>query len=193
MVDIHSRLDGATNVLLEEPPIGAGRESCTSLLVDGAAEPNVVFVTFTRQASECVDQLDGADVGDIGVITVGDSPALDDESVTTDSVSTPSDLTGLGIGVGRFLSEFETPLFVCFDSLTAMLQYVDVKTAYEFLHAITGQVHAAGARAHFHIDPSAHDDRDVEALTSLFDARVSLADDDHEIHTRDLLESAEQS
>ena len=193
MVDIHSRLDGATNVLLEEPPIGAGRETCTSLLVDGTAEPNVVFVTFTRQARECVDQLDGADVGDVGVITVGDSPALDDESVVTDSISTPSDLTGLGIGIGRFLSEFETPLFVCFDSLTAMLQYVKVRTAYEFLHAITGQIHAAGAHAHFHIDPSAHDDRDIAALTSLFDARVSLTDDDREVRTRDLLESPEQS
>ncbi|MFW5973816.1 MAG: DUF7504 family protein [Natrialbaceae archaeon] len=193
MADIHSRLDGATNVLLEEPPIGAGRETCTSLLVDGAAEPNVVFVTFTRQARECVDQLDGVAVGKIGVITVGNSPSLDDESVTTESVSTPSDLTGLGIGVGRFLSEFDTPLLICFDSLTAMLQYVDVETAYEFLHAITGQVHAAGARAHFHIDPSAHDDHDVAALTSLFDARVSLTDDDREIDTRDLLESPSHS
>ena len=192
MADIPSRLDGATNVLLEEPPIGAGRESCTSLLVDGAAEPNVVFVTFTRQARECVDQLDGA-AGDIGVITVGDSPSLDDESVTTDSVSTPSDLTGLGIGVSRFLSEFDGPLFLCFDSLTAMLQYVDLKTAYEFLHAITGQIYAADAHAHFHIDPSAHPDSDVAALTSLFDARVSLAGDDREVQTRDLIEPPEPS
>lgn len=192
MADIHSQLDGATNVLLEEPPIGAGRESCTSLLVDGAAEPNVVFVTFTRQARECVDQLDGV-AGEVGVITVGDSPSLDDESVTTNSVSTPSDLTGLGIGISRFLSEFDTPLFVCFDSLTAMLQYVNLKTAYEFLHAVTGQIYAAGAHAHFHIDPSAHADSDVAALTSLFDARVSLAGDDRQVQTRDLIESAEPS
>jgi hypothetical protein len=68
-----------------------------------------------------------------------------------------------------------------------MLQYVDVETAYEFLHAVTGQVHAAGARAHFHVDPSAHDDQKIAAIMSLFDASVSLQDD-VEVQTRALLE-----
>lgn len=189
MGDTLTKLDGATNILLEEPSIGAGRETCTSLLVDGAAEPNILFVSFTRQASACVEQIEGKSLGSIGVITVGNTPTAVDESVVTESVSTPSDLTGLGINIGQFLSEFEAPVFVCFDSLTSLLQYVDVQTAYEFLHAITGQIHAAGARAHFHIDPSAHDDQDVAAIASLFDGRVSLAAEEREIRTRDLLES----
>lgn len=189
MGDTLTKLDGATNILLEEPSIGAGRETCTSLLGDGAAEPNILFVSFTRQASACVEQVEGKSVGSIGVITVGESSTPVDDSVVTESVSTPSDLTGLGINIGQFLSEFEAPVFVCFDSLTSLLQYVDVQTAYEFLHAITGQIHAAGARAHFHIDPSAHDDQDIAAISSLFDGRVSLAAEEREIQTRDLLES----
>lgn len=189
MGDTLTKLDGATNILLEEPSIGAGRETCTSLLGDGAAEPNILFVSFTRQASACVEQVEGKSVGSIGVITVGESSTPVDDSVVTESVSTPSDLTGLGINIGQFLSEFEAPVFVCFDSVTSLLQYVDVQTAYEFLHAITGQIHAAGARAHFHIDPSAHDDQDIAAISSLFDGRVSLAAEEREIQTRDLLES----
>ncbi|MXR50326.1 hypothetical protein GRX03_01710 [Halovenus sp. WSH3] len=190
MAGLRTQLDGATNILLEEPSIGGGREVCTSLLVDGAAEPNVLFVTFTRQASVCVGQVDDESVGNIGVITVGDASAeIEDSGVVTESVSTPSDLTGLGISIGQFLSEFDDHVSVCFDSLTSMLQYVDVQTAYEFLHAITGQIYAADARAHFHMDPNAHDDQDVAAIASLFDARVTLGDGEPTVHTRELLES----
>ncbi len=190
MAGIRTQLSGATNILLEEPSLGGGRDVCTSLLTE-EEPPNVLFVTFTRQASACVEQLDGAAVNNVGVVTVGDaSAAVDDDTVVTDTVSTPSDLTGLGISIGKFLSEFDDQVLVCFDSLTSMLQYVNVQTAYEFLHAITGQIHAANARAHFHIDPSAHGEQDVAAIASLFDARVALGDGDPEVQTRQLLESS---
>jgi len=167
MVDITAQLDGATNVLLEVPPLDEGRGVCTSLLSSDGAEPNVLFVSFTRQASACVDQVaDRPGVRNIGVITVGDAPAgVDREGVVTESVSSASDLTGLGIQIGKFLSEWDEPVFVCFESLTSMLQYVDYETAYEFLHAVTGQVHAAGARVHFHVDPSVSLEGDVEVRT----------------------------
>jgi hypothetical protein len=69
-----------------------------------------------------------------------------------------------------------------------MLQYVDVETAYEFLHTITGQLYAADARAHFHVDPTAHDAETVDAIASLFDAVVTLGDADPEIRKRQVLE-----
>jgi hypothetical protein len=190
MAAMISKLEDTTNILLEEPPLGEGRDVCTSLLVDDVGATNVLFVSFTRAASDCVAQLDDESIDSIGVITVGDSSSsVDDERVATDTVSTPSDLTGLGISIGKMLSRWDAPVFVCFESLTSMLQYVDIQTAYEFLHAITGQIHAAGARAHFHIDPSAHDSKDVAGILSLFDAKVTLSGDDREIKTRKLLES----
>lgn len=189
MSEVLSSLESATNVLLLEPSIGEGRETCTSLLTEHVADPNVLFVTFTRQAAECVRQLDGIDgIGQQAVISVGDgSSAVDREDVLTDSVAQPSDLTGLGITIGKFLSDLPAPVLICFDSLTTMLQYVGFDTAYEFLHAVTGQIYAAGARSHFHIDPAAHDDSDVAAITSLFDARVSL-DGEPSVRTRDILQ-----
>lgn len=178
-------LEGATNVLLKVPPMSEGRELAMSLLVGGDTVPNVLFVTYTRQPSECVADVDGESVGSVGVITVGEGAGQIDDAVT-ESVSTPSDLTGLGIEIGGFLSEWEAPVHVSFDSLTSLLQYVDFETTYEFLHTITGQIHAADARAFFYIDPSAHDDQDVAGIESLFDASVSLADDPT-VRTRDLL------
>jgi hypothetical protein len=181
---ITARLDGAANVLLEVPPMGGGRDACTSLLTEAVESPSVLFVTYTRGASECAAQVAEASVANVGVVSVGDAPAGEAEGVRTESVSSASDLTGLGIAIGKFLSEWED-VVVCFDSLTSMLQYVDFETAYEFLHAITGQVYAADARAHFHVDPEAHDEQQVAGITSLFDARVDPAAD--EVRSRDLI------
>lgn len=172
MEGLLTQLQGARTVLLAEPAMDRERDRCTSLLVDRHPEPNVLFVTYTRSPADCVDQLAGHDVGRVGVITVGEGggdPAAD----VTERVSTPSDLTGLGIEIRRFLSEWETPV-VCFDSLTSTLQYVEFETAYEFVHTVTGQVRAAPAYTHVHVDPDAHDDEQVAAITSLFDARVTV-------------------
>lgn len=190
MNDITTQLEGATNILLEEPPIGQAREVCTSLLCTGLDNPNILFVSYTRQPSACIEQVADEQRGNIGVITAGDTVTpVEDDRATTESISTPSDLTGLGIQIGQFLSTWDSPVCVCFDSLTSMLQYVDFQMAYEFLHAVTGQVHAANARAHFHIDPNAHDEQTVAGITSLFDATLSLAGEEPSVCTRKLLES----
>jgi hypothetical protein len=190
MTAVTEQLDGATNILLEMPPMGGGRDVCTSLLAATVDTPSVLYVSFTQQASACIEKWDagGESAANLGVITVGDSSAaVDREDVVTESISSANDLTGLGIQIGQFLSEWDAPVAVCFDSLTSMLQYVDFETAYEFLHAITGQIHAAGARAHFHIDPNAHDEKQVAGITSLVDARVSLGEETR-VRTRDVIE-----
>lgn len=185
MSEITDRLDGARNVLLAAPAMGEGRDVCTSLLVEDVDAPNVLFVTYTRRPGACVDQLAGHPVEEIGVITIGDTVSESEEDVVG-NLSTPSDLTGLGIQIGTFLSERGSPVVVCFDSLTSLLQYVDFETAYEFLHAVAGQVYAADARAHFHIDPEAHDEQHVAGIASLFDARIEPAGEPT-VRTRDLI------
>ncbi|MEF8812690.1 MAG: hypothetical protein V5A55_02600 [Halovenus sp.] len=187
MTGFTSELGGARTILLEEPPMGRGRDACTSLLVEGVTEPNVLFVTYTRGVADCVEQLGDEPVDDLGVITVGEAPGTAErDDIRIEPVTTPSDLTGLGIEIGEILAEWDDPVVVCLDSLTSMLQYVDFDTAYEFLHAITGQIHSAGARAHFHIDPGAHDETTLAGITSLLDARVAVSDGTT-VRTRDLL------
>ncbi|MFC7196871.1 hypothetical protein ACFQL4_23180 [Halosimplex aquaticum] len=126
--------------------------------------------------------------GHAAVVVVGESPGSKPDGVTVEHVSSPSDLTGLGIAISELLSEWEDAPRVCVDSLTAMLQYVEAETAYEFLHAITGQLYAANARAHFHIDPSAHDRTTVDSIASLFDAVVKFGDGEPRIRKRHLLQ-----
>ena len=90
------------------------------------------------------------------------------------AVSAPGDLTGLGIAIQTVLDEWTGAIGLCFDSLTSLLQYVDLETAYEFLHVLIVGLNARDVNAHFHIDPDAHRDQTVHALSSLMDSIVHL-------------------
>ncbi|MFB6142616.1 MAG: hypothetical protein ABEJ30_04655 [Halorientalis sp.] len=184
--DFAADLGEARTILLKAPPMsGRTDEVCADLLaVDDPGETSVLWVSFTTPAPQCLAEWRAhhdVDPAAYGVIAVGDTPgagAADDlDPAVVESISTPSDLTGIGIAVGEFLADMDGPVAVCVDSLTALLQYVDVETAYEFLHALTGRLNNAGAVAHFHVDPHAHDERTVDVLLSLFDAEVDLSGD----------------
>lgn len=81
--------------------------------------------------------------------------------------------------MGRVLDTFDDAdrVTLCFDSLTAFLQYVDVADAYRYLHALIERLWSAGAVGHFHVDPGAHGEETLDALTGLFDAVVELGDE----------------
>jgi len=191
-MDVHTELGDARNVLLSAPSMsGDERGVCTDLLFGAdPVETSVLWVTFRRDPGACLDQWT-ATTGDrplnAAVIAVGDVGTVDADWADVESVSSASDLTGLGIEIGEFLSDWEGNVVVCFDSLTAMLQYVEVETAYEFLHAVTGQLYAADARAHFHVDPNAHDTQTVDSIASLFDAVVELGDGEPTVRKRALI------
>ncbi|MFC7136429.1 hypothetical protein ACFQRB_07555 [Halobaculum litoreum] len=84
----------------------------------------------------------------------------------------PQDLTGLCMKWQDALAEARNhgDLFVSFDSVTALLQYVDLREAYRFLHILVAGVHRADARAQFYLDPKAHDEQTVSTVQGLFDA-----------------------
>ncbi|WP_277542302.1 DUF7504 family protein [Haloarcula laminariae] len=150
-------------------------------------ETTVLWVTYSRPPADCAEQFRSAGAsGSLSVIAVGDMPA-DADDVSVRSVSTPDDLTGLGITLSQAVSAHEAPV-VCFDSLTALLQHVAVETAYEFLNALTGHLYAADVEAYFYLDPAPYDSRTVDALASLFDAVVEGGDGAWSARRRRLLQ-----
>ena len=182
---------GDVPVALVCAPSMGSEDGCVELLSAATAETTVLWVTYTRPPRDCIEQYRAVGApGSLTVIAVGDMPTdapADAGDVTVKSVSTPDDLTGLGITLSQALSTHEDAI-VCFDSLTVLLQYVDHETAYEFLNAVTGHLYAADARAHFHLDPNAHEARTVDALASLFDAIVERRDGDWSARRRKLLQ-----
>lgn len=187
-------LDDAASVLLLAPPfVEREEELCGDLLhshTPGDAGENVLWVSYTKSPDARLRkwrQNGGGDVDRVGVVSVGDSArstaaagSSGGDAGPITPVTDPGDLTGLGIAVNEFLSRWhgsDGRTVVCFHSLTAMFQYAELETAYEFLHVLIGRIHATDATVHFHMNPQAHDERTVESVATLVDAVVELDED----------------
>lgn len=192
---LRQRVERGDALLLLAPSLHAAtEEACIDFLTPVTPrESNVLWITYTRTQDSCMqDYLSrtGERPENARVVTASETtrsasaqagddatPALDDEIV--ENLSDPGDLTALGIKLSEILKEWDVngnDTFACFDSLTALLQYADLQTAYKFLHVLTGRFEAADVTAHFHLDPEACDEQTVGTLTSLFDAVVELDD-----------------
>lgn len=94
---------------------------------------------------------------------------------TVNSISSPSDLTGLAIAIGAYLDSWEgeavTPM-VCFRSISSLLFHSDVHRVFKFLHLTAGRLKERGATTHFHYDPRPFDDSTTSAFMGLFDPVV---------------------
>ena len=159
---------------LEHLPAGA-LDGVHLAFVAHAHAADDVIESRLRYAGALPERLDVIDVGGMLRSATSASATMTLRPGVTVHTRSPEDLTGLGITLTELLTaDGDARTVVCFDSLTMLLQYVDVETAYQFLHIVTGRIHSVGATGLFHMDPTAHDDRTVAAMKSLFDAVVDL-------------------
>ncbi|MBX0323739.1 hypothetical protein EGH21_11940 [Halomicroarcula sp. F13] len=173
-----------TNVLVSAPSLSASKhETCLDLLAPAPPEQlDVLRVTYSASPAELVaDWRDhhGELPARMGIVVVGDQAGLREEDHDVpDSVfvttANPNDPTGLGMRLNNYLTDHEEgiQLVACFDSLTELLQFVDVQSAFKFLHMLAGQLREVDAVGHFHVDPAAHDDQTISRLKPLFDDAV---------------------
>lgn len=200
---VTERLAGANSTLLLASSFDeATDECCTQFLHPSAPkDSNVLWVSYTKSPDQQLRrwQAHAAErPANMGMVSVEDSTrsVAADAGGTSDlmgpnrpveTVSSPNDLTGLGIRITEFLTDWEendNQTVVCFDSLTALLQYVELETAYEFLHILAGRMATVDAFAHFHMDPEAHDEQTVESITTLMDAVVEIEDGERRVRSR---------
>lgn len=188
---IHGELNEASNVLLLAPSMGNDAdELCLNLFAEAdVSNTNAMMVTYTKTPDSCAQEWAdyvGKRPANMKILSVGDttrSAATQSVSNTAhtakpglvETIANPGDLTGLGIKVSEQLELWKDTgnrSAICFHSLTPLLQYVDLQTAFKFLHVFTGRIANIDGVAHFHIDPDAHDTQTINTLKSLFDAIV---------------------
>lgn len=173
-----------SNTLVLGPSVNAEVDTaCKHLLGDGDGPVSVLAVSFVRSPDQWARDWRES-VGDLPdelvVITTTDgfggtvvNPRNRESDVTTEYVSSPGDLTGVGMIIGKYLErwfEGDGDVRVCFDGLTTILQYGEPQNVYRFLHLMTTRLDGAGASAHFHLDPDTQDERVVATLKSSFQA-----------------------
>ncbi|WP_225741195.1 DUF7504 family protein [Halorussus halophilus] len=196
-------VERGASVLLLAPSLHESTDSaCLDLLsLDDPDEENLLWVTYTRSPDSCVqdwlghagerpDNMRFVSVGETtrsASAVSGSGGASPPGGDLVETLSSPGDLTGLGIKLSEILKEWsanDNHTVCCFHSLTALLQYADLQTVYKFLHVLTGRFEATEVTAHFHLDPDACDTQTVSTLTSLFDTVVEFDDGDWVVRSR---------
>ncbi|MFB6192524.1 MAG: hypothetical protein ABEI11_04290 [Haloarculaceae archaeon] len=174
-------LGDARSVLVLAPGMAEGTDAVCGTLArgdgDGEGPPNVLAVSLTRSAADWLAARRQY-VGEDAEIRLVETGGTTDPDAST--VESAEDLTGIEIALGEPLATFadaDAPVTVCLDSLTVLLQYVDLERAYRFLHELDGRFVEAGARAHYHLDPGAHDEEVLATLSTLVDAAVGVGTD----------------
>jgi len=172
-------LAGARSVLVLAPGLSEGTDAVCGTLASGFdGDPaDVIAVSLTRSAAEWLSRREAYLDGDSTVRPIETGTSSHPEAATVES---SEDLTGLEIALGDPLAAFEAadrPLTICVDSLTVLLQYVDLERAYRFLHDMDVRFGQAGALAHYHLDPGAHDEATLATLATLMDAAVGIETD----------------
>lgn len=186
-----------SNVLYLVPSMHElGREGCAALCAaeDGAGV-NLLAVLSVQSPDDRLDEwhthVNPRSPREANFVVLGgqtrsasaaeaETGTTDGTSVSVQTVSDPGNLTRIGIAISSPLMEWaeaERPIVCCFRSATTILQYASVKRVYRFFHELTGHVRAADAVAHYHLDPTAHDQQDVNTLKTLFDAVVEADED----------------
>jgi hypothetical protein len=164
--------------------------SCRHLLAPGdAASRETVAVTYECGPAYWVDEYCehvGAVPDDLAVVTIAASTRsaasretgarADPMGVEVRVVEEPDDLSGVAIAMDASFERWRSEgvgfdhRCVCFDSVTNLLEHVDLETAFRLVHVIQHRAAQVGAATHFHLSPHAHDDRTVATVRSLFEA-----------------------
>jgi KaiC/GvpD/RAD55 family RecA-like ATPase len=189
MYDLSPALDvevqPGTNILLAGPPLTGKRALGFDILTSGVERGDGAVVVSTKDSAKRVlaDLESRFDVEDrpvtvIDCVTrqqgISDTEANDQVKY----VSSPVDMTGIGIQLSEVLEEFYRRRNVehnrvMLHSLSTLLMYSDLQTVFRFLHVFTGRLQSVDGLGLFAIDSTSHDDQTMNTLKQLFDGVVT--------------------
>ncbi|MFB6305005.1 MAG: hypothetical protein ABEH47_07555 [Haloferacaceae archaeon] len=109
-------------------------------------------------------------------------------SERVEGVSTPADLTGIGMRVSAFYQQLQSAgrdrIRLGVLSASTLLMYSELRRVSRFVHVLTGRVAATDGVAFVSVDPAAHEERVVSTLQQLCDGRVEFRTEGDERQVR---------
>ena len=181
--------------LLAGPAMSGKHDLLLDLLAEGAKSGEGVLIVTTNRGAESVFEAIEARLGRVpeGFRIVdcvsergGGDVGYPEERV--EYVSSPADLTGIGIGVSeqlRRLAESDIArVRVGFHSLSTLLMYAELEAVFRFIHVLSGRIEGIDGLGFFTLDPTTHDENTVNTLKQLFDGMIELREADGEPEVR---------
>jgi len=194
MYDLSSVLDvdglesvrPGTSILVSGPAMTGKQDFVYDVLADGTAAGQGAVVVSTGDRAETVIEdyttRTGRDDLALGVVdcaadqsTAGSRPG---DGIFVHHVSSPGDLTGIGIGITEALESLHDRGVdegrLALSSLSTMLTYTDRKTVFKFCHVLSSRLDAAEYLGLFTIDASAHDEQTLQVIKQAFDGMIEI-------------------
>lgn len=185
-------VEAGTNLLVAGPALSGTRDFALGLLRSDDAESGVLIVTSDRSAVDTLEDFKRVGgVADRRRVRVVDctQEADPDLGECVSSVTTPADLTGIGI---EYSNQYEEVYADGYEhvrtgllTLTPLLVYSDdVRSVYRFINTVTGRIGTADGLGVSVIDPAAHDERVVGSVTGFFDGRIDVRESETGLELR---------
>jgi KaiC/GvpD/RAD55 family RecA-like ATPase len=195
-------LDPGTNLLVTGPAMGRARQFALELVFAGADHGEGMVVVSANHSEKRVLRAfeDGGRDHEQSPLAVVDCTGQGGDGRTVGRpVSSPGDLTGIGIEFARsheaFAGDGVSRVRTVLDSLSTLAMYTDGRTLFRFVHVLTGRVSGMDGLGVYLLDSSGTDERVVSTISQLCDARVDVrvSDDGRdELRTRGLDDAPRQ-
>jgi KaiC/GvpD/RAD55 family RecA-like ATPase len=190
-VDALRSVRPGSNILVSGPAMTGKRDLAMSILADGSrdGEGAIIMTTGDRAADVIDDYRDRVpDLDESRVAAVdcrGEGDRSSDQSPYggyIHHVTSPGDLTGIGIGITKSLETLgnngASRGRFALDSLSTMLTYTDKKVVFKFCHVLSSRFDSAGYVGLFTIDSGAHDEQTLQVIKQAFDGMIEIREND---------------
>jgi len=189
-VEVLSSVAPGSTVLVSGPAMTGKEALMLDILADGVREDEgAVVVTTGDRAGSVIDAIESRAPGvaghQLGIVDCrggSDGDRDDHGGAYVHHAGSPSDLTGMGVGITNAFERIQDAGFgegrLALSSLSTMLTYTDEQTVFKFCHVLSERLDAAGFLGCFAIDSSAHDDRTLQIITQPFDGLIEIRETD---------------
>lgn len=185
--DVIKGIKKGSNIMLIGPPM-SGREVILYHIMHNGAAINgnaMISVTTDESATSILGwfrenklDLPMDMVGIVDCITkISGGIVMENDNI--EMVSSPADLTGIGVKISKLFDKFliekkfqKIQFYMV--SLSTIVMYSNLQTIFRFLHVFTRRVKSVGALGIYLVDSDMHDERVLVTLKQLFDGIIEI-------------------
>lgn len=168
-----------SNLLLAGPTQTRKRTLALELLsYGGRRQQPAILVTTDKPANRLLEEFEDSIEGDLPACYVvdctGSATSVDASGAAhVESVSSASDLTGIGVGIAKCMQvigdDAADGLRLAHISLSTLLQYTSQERVFEFAHVVSGRISAAGYLGVWTLHTDSHDVTTINTLRGRFE------------------------
>jgi len=166
-----------SNIMLSAPPLGVGETLVKNFVQTGVLNDEGVIYVSTKKSGEKIMEWFEESIGGLRVIDC--TSRLTSEKVeNVGYVPSLGDLTRIGVHITNFLKELWKDrgmrnIRFCFDSISMLLMYTDIRAVFRFLHVFLGKISSIEGISLIVVDRGMHE-AEVSMLLQLVEGLLEV-------------------